>query len=122
MVSDTNATPAKTKRWSTYKSIITIMTVVLETWKEGSANERQCTNRQSLGTCIVLDVQIAVGLQENAHNLGVALIGGQMQGTSAVLWTQNTHSHTQKRGPQQLKREKPSEASHTTRPYISVPN
>ena len=38
MVSDTNATPAKTKRWSTHKSIITIMTVVLA----GNMERGQC--------------------------------------------------------------------------------
>lgn len=67
------------------------------------ANERQHINRQSY---VVLDVKIAAGLQQNAQNLDVALVGSQVQGTSAVLRTQNTHSqtHTQKRGAQQLKR------------------
>lgn len=41
-------------------------------------------------THIVLDVQVTASFQQDAHHLQVAFVGGQVQGASAVLSTQNT--------------------------------
>ena len=41
--------------------------------------------QQAVNTYIVLNVQITASLQQNAHNLDVALVGGQVQGSPAIL-------------------------------------
>ncbi len=43
-------------------------------------------------THVVLDVQIAASFEQDTHNLNVAFVGSQVQGASAILWTQNTHN------------------------------
>lgn len=46
-------------------------------------------------THVVLDVQVAASFEQDTHNLDVAFVGSQVQGASAILWTQNTHNSAQ---------------------------
>lgn len=104
-------------------------TGVREKWKKKQNKKNtvaDAADGQLEGTHVVLDVQVAAGFEQDAHNLDVAFVGGQVQRAAAILRRHNTertrlsperaHTHTQKKHPPRG----PTEVAFTNPPTPSA--
>lgn len=105
---------------TTSQGAATWETKVRAKWKNTVA---AAADGQLEGTHVVLDVQVAAGFEQDAHNLDVAFVGSQVQRASAILWrhtTQRGHSSAQSARTKERPQKEQTVAAFTNPPTLSA--